>query len=112
MGKVIEGSKVLMMGLTYKENVADTRETPVKDIIRELKEYGVEIYGYDPLLDNIEHEFGIKPYDSRLVTSNSQLSCHCEERSDVAISTDSPLPGREVRLVLSKAKGTKVRVTQ
>ena len=31
-----------------------------KEIIRELKEYGVNMFGYDPLLDNIENEFGIK----------------------------------------------------
>ncbi|MFA4835676.1 MAG: nucleotide sugar dehydrogenase [Dehalococcoidia bacterium] len=61
VGKVIKGSRVLIMGLTYKENVDDTRETPVKEIIAELKEYGVEVLGYDPLLDNIEGEFGIKP---------------------------------------------------
>jgi len=60
MGKVIKGSKVLIMGLTYKEDVADTRETPVKGIIRELKKSGVEIFGYDPLLDDIEEEFGIE----------------------------------------------------
>jgi UDP-N-acetyl-D-galactosamine dehydrogenase len=59
-GKAIKGSKVLIMGLTYKENIADTRETPVKGIIRELKKYGVELYGYDPLLNNIEQEFGVK----------------------------------------------------
>jgi len=60
VGKVIKDSKVLIMGLTYKENVADTRETPVKEIIRELKEYGVEIYGYDPLLGDFGAEFGIR----------------------------------------------------
>jgi UDP-N-acetyl-D-galactosamine dehydrogenase len=54
--KVIKGSRVLIMGLTYKENVADTRETPVKEVIKELKEYGVEIYGYDPMLDPAEAE--------------------------------------------------------
>ena len=59
-GKVIKGSKSLILGLTYKENVADTRETPVKEIIKELREYGVEIIAYDPLLDDIEAEFGIK----------------------------------------------------
>ncbi|RLC61304.1 MAG: nucleotide sugar dehydrogenase [Chloroflexi bacterium] len=61
VGKVIKGSKVLIMGLTYKENVADIRETPVKGIIKELKEYGIEIIGFDPLVYNsIEREFGIK----------------------------------------------------
>ena len=60
VGKVIKGSKVLIMGLTYKENVADTRETPVKEVIKELKGYGIDPFGYEPLLDNAEDEFGIK----------------------------------------------------
>lgn len=57
--KMIKGSRVLIMGLTYKENVADIRETPVRGIIRELREYGIEIWGYDPLIDNIKDIFGI-----------------------------------------------------
>ncbi|MFC2059682.1 nucleotide sugar dehydrogenase [Chloroflexota bacterium] len=60
VGKVIKGSRILIMGLTYKEDIADTRETPVKEIIRELKDYESEIYGYDPLVDDIEDEFGIQ----------------------------------------------------
>ncbi|MFC2014584.1 nucleotide sugar dehydrogenase [Chloroflexota bacterium] len=60
LGKVINGARVLIMGLTYKENVADTRESPVKEIIKELREYGVEVWGYDPLLSNIGGEFDIK----------------------------------------------------
>ncbi len=60
VGKVIKGSKVLIMGLTYKENVADSRETPVKEIITELRGYGVEILGYDPLLNDNEAEFKIQ----------------------------------------------------
>jgi UDP-N-acetyl-D-galactosamine dehydrogenase len=60
-GKVIKGSRVLIMGLTYKENVADTRETPQKNLIEELREYGVAVFGYDPLLDIVEaeQEYGI-----------------------------------------------------
>lgn len=60
-GQVIKGSKVLILGLTYKENVADTRESPVEAMIEELKEFHVEVYGYDPLLaqPEIEH-FGAK----------------------------------------------------
>jgi UDP-N-acetyl-D-galactosamine dehydrogenase len=54
--KVIKGSRILIMGLTYKENVADTRETPVKEVIKELREYSVDVYGYDPLLDVAEAE--------------------------------------------------------
>jgi UDP-N-acetyl-D-galactosamine dehydrogenase len=62
MGKVIQDSRVLVMGLTYKENVPDTRETPQKQLIDELKEYGVVVFGYDPLLDTAEAEaeYGIR----------------------------------------------------
>ena len=60
VGKTVKGSRVLIMGLTYKENVPDTRETPAKGIIKELKKYGIEIYGYDPLLDDARNEFEIK----------------------------------------------------
>ena len=55
---------LVLMGLTYKEDVADTRESPVKGIIEELAEYGVEVLGYDPYLDNIENEFSIKKITS------------------------------------------------
>ncbi len=62
VGKVIKGSRVLIMGLTYKENVPDTRETPQKHVIEELKEYGIVPLGYDPILDitEAEEEFEIK----------------------------------------------------
>ena len=65
VGKVIKNSKVLLMGLTYKENVADIRETPVKGIIKELKEFGIEIFGFDPLLKKEEIEaFGINALET------------------------------------------------
>ncbi|MBE9541663.1 MAG: nucleotide sugar dehydrogenase, partial [Proteobacteria bacterium] len=65
VGKVIKGSKVLIMGLTYKENVPDTRESPVREIVKELKEFGVEAYGYDPLLSKEEIKgFGVNALDN------------------------------------------------
>ncbi|KPJ66696.1 MAG: UDP-N-acetyl-D-galactosamine dehydrogenase [Coxiella sp. DG_40] len=60
VGKVIKGSRILIMGLTYKENVADTRETPLKQVIKELKEYGIIPFGYDPVLGDSEDEFDIQ----------------------------------------------------
>ena len=65
VGKVIKGSKVLIMGLTYKENVPDTRESPVREMVKELKEFGVDVYGYDPLLSIEEiEEFCVTVFDS------------------------------------------------
>nr|CBH38745.1 hypothetical protein, UDP-glucose/GDP-mannose dehydrogenase family [uncultured archaeon] len=64
VGKVIKGSKVLIMGLRYKENVPDTRESPVKEIVKELKEFGVDVYGYDPLLSKEKiKRFGVNALD-------------------------------------------------
>jgi UDP-N-acetyl-D-galactosamine dehydrogenase len=62
VGKAIKGSSVLIMGLTYKEDVADIRESPVENMVRELKDYDVDVYGYDPLLsDAVIKHFGAKP---------------------------------------------------
>ena len=61
----ISGSKILIMGLTFKENCPDLRNTRVVDIIGELSEYGAEIDVYDPWVDKDEavHEYGIRPVD-------------------------------------------------
>jgi UDP-N-acetyl-D-galactosamine dehydrogenase len=59
-GKVIKGARVLIMGCTYKDNVTDTRETQVRAVIKELREYGVEVFGYDPLVQNGEKDFGVR----------------------------------------------------
>jgi len=60
------------MGLTYKENVPDTRESPVREMVKELKEFGVDVYGYDPLLSKEEIEaFGVKALDE----FNKKVDC-------------------------------------
>jgi UDPglucose 6-dehydrogenase/UDP-N-acetyl-D-galactosamine dehydrogenase len=62
VGKTIRGSNILIMGLTYKEDVADIRESPVENMVHELKEYDVNVYGYDPLLsDTVIKHFGANP---------------------------------------------------
>ncbi|EHQ34392.1 nucleotide sugar dehydrogenase [Methanoplanus limicola] len=71
-GKVIKGAKVLIMGLTYKENVADTRESPVEDMIKELKEWGIEVYGYDPLLSLTSiNKLGAQHFESKRMNKNN-----------------------------------------
>lgn len=65
VGKVISGSKVLIMGLTYKENVPDIRESPVKELIHVLESYKVDIWVFDPLLSpEIIEKFGVKSIDN------------------------------------------------
>ncbi|AZY48078.1 Vi polysaccharide biosynthesis UDP-N-acetylglucosamine C-6 dehydrogenase TviB [Bordetella avium] len=59
----VQGAKVLVMGLTFKENCPDLRNTRVVDIIRELGEYNVDVDVYDPWVDaqEAQHEYGITP---------------------------------------------------
>lgn len=61
--KLVKGSRILILGLTYKENVPDTRESPSFEIIQLLKEYGIEVYASDPyLLDEEITRWGAYPY--------------------------------------------------
>jgi UDP-N-acetyl-D-galactosamine dehydrogenase len=58
-----KGSRVLVMGLTFKENCPDLRNSKVADVVRELKNYGAKVDVYDPWIDHAEaeHEYGIRP---------------------------------------------------
>lgn len=63
--KQVKGSKVAIMGLTFKENCPDVRNTKVIDIIKELEEYGVDVLVVDPASDaeEVYNEYGIKLWD-------------------------------------------------
>lgn len=57
----IKNAKVAVLGFTFKENCPDTRNTKIIDIIKELKEYGIETKVTDPIADKkeVEREYGI-----------------------------------------------------
>jgi UDP-N-acetyl-D-galactosamine dehydrogenase len=57
----VDGANVLIMGLTFKENCPDLRNTKVVDIVSELKEYNINVDIVDPWCSNIEaqHEYGL-----------------------------------------------------
>jgi len=60
--KKIRGSKVLVMGLTFKENCKDYRNSRIENTIKKLKNKGCQIFGYDPFLSKEEiNTFGVKP---------------------------------------------------
>ncbi|MCG3695307.1 Vi polysaccharide biosynthesis UDP-N-acetylglucosamine C-6 dehydrogenase TviB [Aliarcobacter butzleri] len=61
-GHKIEGSKVLVLGITFKENCPDIRNSRVIDVIEELQEFGCNIDVYDPWADTkeVEHEYNLK----------------------------------------------------
>lgn len=57
----IKGGRVLVLGLTFKENCPDIRNSKVVDVVSELKGYGVEVDVYDPHADQeeVKHEYGL-----------------------------------------------------
>ncbi|MDA7818343.1 Vi polysaccharide biosynthesis UDP-N-acetylglucosamine C-6 dehydrogenase TviB, partial [Sulfurimonas sp.] len=64
-GHKIEGSKVLVLGITFKENCPDIRNSRVIDVIEELQEFGCNIDVYDPWADKaeVQHEYNIELQD-------------------------------------------------
>lgn len=52
--KHVRGAKIAVLGITFKEDVPDLRNTKVVDLIRELEEYGIEVRVHDPLADAAE----------------------------------------------------------
>jgi UDP-N-acetyl-D-galactosamine dehydrogenase len=65
-GNEVTGARVTILGLTFKENCPDLRNSKVVDIIRELQDFGIEVQVHDPLADSEEahHEMGLRivPY--------------------------------------------------
>lgn len=60
-GGMVKGSKVIVLGLTFKENCGDLRNSKVADLVKELQEFGCDVLVHDPLADAAEavHEYGI-----------------------------------------------------
>lgn len=61
----VVGARILVMGLTFKENCPDIRNTKIIDMVNALKEYDLDIDVYDPWVDHkeVEDEYGLKPID-------------------------------------------------
>lgn len=76
--KPVKGSRILILGLTFKEDIPDIRNTRVVDIVNELRDYGVDVHVYDPHAnpEEVYEEYGLKmlvkldehaPYDGVVV---------------------------------------------
>ncbi len=61
-GYAIRGANLVVLGLTFKENCPDLRNSKVADLVKELREYGCKVAVHDPIADPTEagHEYGIK----------------------------------------------------
>jgi UDP-N-acetyl-D-galactosamine dehydrogenase len=72
-GTNIKGAKVIVLGLTFKENCLDLRNSKVADLVKELQDFGCEVHVHDPLAKPEEalHEYGISLTEWRQLPQNS-----------------------------------------
>ena len=105
-GKNILGTHVLVMGMTFKENVSDIRNSKVADIISEFQDFGVKVDVIDPLAnpEDVKREYGIclveqtrSDYDAIVVAVAHQQYQNLEE--EYFLSITSP------RAILADIKG-------
>lgn len=61
-GGTVKGAKVIVLGLTFKENCPDLRNSKVADLVKELKDFGCDVAVHDPIAESqeAEHEYGIR----------------------------------------------------
>lgn len=90
-GHNILGSIVTVLGLTFKEDCPDIRNSKVIDIIRELEEYGVKVQIHDPLADpkEVNHEYGLDlvPMDNLIPASAIVLAVAHREFRNMPLSS-------------------------
>jgi UDP-N-acetyl-D-galactosamine dehydrogenase len=65
-GISVNGANLLMLGITFKENCPDVRNTKIVDVVRSLKEYGITVTLYDPLanIDEVKKEYSLETVNS------------------------------------------------
>jgi len=65
-GISVNGAKLLMLGITFKENCPDVRNTKIVDVVKSLKEYGISVTIYDPLanIQEVKKEYKLTTIDS------------------------------------------------
>ncbi len=80
--KAINGSQILMMGVAYKKDVGDTRESPAIDVIRMLVQRGGEVLYHDPYVPELQID-GLGPYVCHELTAERVKNVDC-----VAIMTN------------------------
>lgn len=70
----IKGAKVLNLGITFKENCSDVRNTKAVGVIKALEDYGIKVITYDPWAnpDEIKHQYNITSYNS-LTNSHAKV---------------------------------------
>jgi UDP-N-acetyl-D-galactosamine dehydrogenase len=89
-GSYIKGARVNVLGLTFKEDCADLRNSKVGDVINELKTYGVEVFVHDPFADpeEAQHQYGVRLFSWEEMPRADAIVAAVSHRSLVSIGID------------------------
>ncbi len=101
-GRVVQNSKLLIMGITFKENVPDVRNSKVVDLIKELQEYGIQTFVYDPIAnpEEVKRYYGINliwnlkenaPYDGVVVAVKHKEFLDLKPKHFKEITKENPV---------------------
>ena len=99
-GKTILNSRVLLMGVTFKENVSDLRNSKVFDVISELETYGVKVDAVDPFASSkeVKHEYNFdmaneigKDYDAVIVAVSHDEYLKLDEEYFKGLCSENPI---------------------
>jgi len=113
-GHKIEGANVLVLGITFKENCPDIRNSRVIDVIRELQDFGCNVAVSDPQADaqEVKHEYGLELIDSEKLRVDNYdalvLAVAHEEFKQLNVelsSVDSRLVVFDIKSILKDADG-------
>ena len=106
-GHAILGSTVTILGLTFKEDCPDLRNSRVIDIIRELEDYGITVQVHDPLADPAEalHEYGVKLVETAALRPAAAVVAAVAHRAYREMSIDDLVRQMGKHPVLIDVKG-------
>lgn len=93
----VNNAKILMLGITFKENCPDVRNTKIVDVIAALEDYGTEVTVYDPWAKpaEVKHEYGLTCHNRLPVIASAAKQSHTgqEDQSDLTAKYDAIILG-------------------
>lgn len=109
IGKVVKDSHVLIMGLTFKENCPDLRNSKVEDIINELKEYNIKVSVIDPIADEREakreYNVSLEKFENISKVDAVILAVGHKEYKNINLNTLKNIYSEKNKMVLVDVKG-------
>ena len=89
--KEIKNAKILVLGITFKENCPDVRNTKVVDVIKNLEDFGTHVTIFDPWANPAEvlREYGLTTYNSLPISENKQTLSEAEPK-ETTVTLSSP----------------------